>query len=62
MRIGTLYLMAVCFAAGYYWAKDDTGTEMRQLARDLYDGVVDYTVARAAAQRHRSERELAGAM
>jgi hypothetical protein len=54
MRTGLLYLMACSFTLGYYCAKHDVAGELRE----LYDGLVDYTAARAVAQRHRSELEL----
>jgi hypothetical protein len=54
MKTGLLYLMACSFLAGYYCANNDVAGELTA----LYDGLVDYTTARAAVQRRRSEELL----
>ena len=57
MKTGLAYLMFCSFAAGWYCARNDVAGELKE----LYDGLVDYTAARAAVVRHRSELELAAA-
>lgn len=47
MRTGLLYLMACSFMAGWYCASNDVSGELKE----LYDGLVDYTAARAARAR-----------
>lgn len=57
-----VYWTVLCFAAGWYTAKSDSAGELRQLARDAYDELVDYTIERAAAHRRRAGLTEARAM
>jgi hypothetical protein len=56
MKTGLLYLMACSFAAGWYCANNDVAGELTA----LYDGLIDYTAARAARARRVAELEAAG--
>ncbi len=56
MKTGLLYLMACSFLAGYYCANNDVAGELTT----LYDGLIDYTAARAARARRLVELEAAG--
>lgn len=51
MKTGLLYLMACSFMAGWYCANNDVSGELKE----LYDGLVDYTAARAARARRLTE-------
>ena len=53
MKTGLLYLMACSFMAGWYCANNDVSGELKE----LYDGLVDYTTARAARARRLAELE-----
>jgi hypothetical protein len=56
MKTGLLYLMACSFMAGWYCANNDVAGELTA----LYDGLVDYTAARATRARRLAELEAAG--
>jgi hypothetical protein len=55
MKTGLLYLMACSFMAGWYCANNDVAGELKE----LYDGLVDYTAARAARARRIEALETA---